>query len=27
MIVLNLATFGPGLGLAPSEKLVRATLS
>src|SRR5207244_2093820 len=27
MIVLNIAAFGPGLGLAPSEKLVRATLS
>ena len=27
MIVLNIAAFGPKLGLAPSEKLVRATLS
>jgi Vitamin K-dependent gamma-carboxylase len=27
MIILNVAAFGPGLGLAPSEKLVRATLS
>ena len=27
MIVLNIAAFGPGLGLAPREKLVRATLS
>jgi hypothetical protein len=27
MIVLNIAAFGPELGLPPSEKLVRATLS
>ena len=27
MIVLNIAAFGSGLGLPPSEKLVRATLS
>ena len=25
MIVLNIAAFGPELGLAPNEKLVRAT--
>jgi hypothetical protein len=27
MIVLNIAAFGPGLGLAPSQKLVRGAVS
>jgi hypothetical protein len=27
MVVLNIAAFGPGLGLAPSQKLVRDAVS
>ncbi len=27
MVVLNIAAFGPGLGLAPSQKLVRGAVS